>query len=259
MPTDLSILHKLRGHDTEITSIDWIQLNNYASSTVVAAAVRTKKVAKSRRKPEPIVDEGDMFDIYSFDDLQYEFGTISDVNPIQEEPKQHLSIQSNEGFDFVEACQSLKEDILRPNNPEADEADEVHQSEIPEFASDGSDQSDCHSDDFVAVNDSLRQLDLKDKADATPRIQSESDTILSIATASREPFVWIWDLNSGAALEKISFKTSQKASDIKFQGLTARWMDEKTIITNSPNGDLIRHTVSLTDKKYENPFHLPLS
>lgn len=31
-------------------------------------------------------------------------------------------------------------------------------------------------------------------------------------------------------------------------------MDEKTLITNSPNGDLIRHTVSLVDKKYEPSF-----
>lgn len=158
-----------------------------------------------------------MFDIYSFDDLHDEFGTISDVNPIPEEPKL-LSIQSSEGFDFVEACQSLKDDILRPNNPEADEETEVHKSEIPEFDSDDSHQSDCPSEDFVAVNDSLRQLDLKDRDDESPRIQSESETVLALATASREPFVWIWDLNSGAALEKISFKSSQKASDIKFQG-----------------------------------------
>lgn len=176
------------------------------------------KVAKSRRKPQPIVDHGDMFDIYSFDYLENEFGTLSNVNPIEEEPKPQISIQNNEGFDFVEACQSLKEDILRPNNPETDEENEVLQSEIPEFGEDGSDHSECRSEEFVDVNDTLRQLNLEDKDVQRSTIKSEADTILSIVTASREPFMWIWDLNSGAALEKITFKSSQKASDIKFQG-----------------------------------------
>lgn len=159
-----------------------------------------------------------MFDIYSFDYLENEFGTLTDVNPIQEEPKQQLSIQSNEGFDFVEACQSLKEDILRPANPETDEENEVHQSEIPDLGTDGSDQSDCRTEDYEDVNDTMRQLDLEDKNEELPKIKTDADTILSIVSASREPFMWIWDLNSGAALEKITFKSSQKASDIKFQG-----------------------------------------
>lgn len=284
----MSILHKLRGHDTEITSIDWIKLSNCTSSSncttsnctstdTSTVATRTKKVAKSqsRRKPQPIVDSGDMFDIHSFDYLENEFGTLSNVNRIQEEPKQHLNIQNNESFDFVEACQSLKEDILRPTNPEADEENEVHRSDIPEAGSDGSDRSDCRSEDFVDVNQSLRQLDLEDRDHKSPMNKPEADTILSVVTASREPFFWIWDLNSGAALEKISYKTSHKASDIKFQGrclvrisfpkclmssiyllpgLTAKWIDEKTIVTNSPNGDIRRHSVSFTDKKYENHF-----
>lgn len=176
-------------------------------------------VAKSRRKPQPIVDNGDMFDIYSFDYLENEFGVLTDINPVVEEPKQHVNVQNTEGFNFVEACQSLKEDILRPSNPETDENNEVHQTEIPECGtSDGSEQSDCRSEDFVDVNDTLRQLVLEDVASDSPRIKSQTDSILSIVTASREPFLWIWDLNSGAALEKIAFKSSQKASDIKFQG-----------------------------------------
>lgn len=157
-----------------------------------------------------------MFDIYSFDYLETEFGVLSDSNPIVEEPKPQVDIQNNEEFDFAEACQSLKEDILRPNKPEADEQNEVHQSEIPEaVTSDGSERS----EDFVDVNDTLRQLALEDGDHLeSPIIKSDSDSILSIVTASREPFLWIWDLNSGAALEKITFKSSQKASDIKFQG-----------------------------------------
>lgn len=272
--TDLSILHKLRGHDMEITSIDWIQLKNTASTP----AVRAKKVAKSRRKPEPIVDSGDMFDIYSFDYLENEFGTLSNVNPSQEEARLHMSTQNNEDFDFVEACQSLKEDILRPNNPENDDESEVQPSEIPEVGASGSDPSDCRSDEFVDVNDSLRQLDLTDRAIQSPRRQTDVDSVLSVVTASREPFMWIWNLNSGAALEKIPFKLPQKASEVKFQGmshgnivgglriqnieftfrlgLTARWMDEKTLVTNSPNGDLIKYAVSLTDNKYENQHFL---
>ncbi|XP_037035514.1 protein rigor mortis [Bradysia coprophila] len=242
--SDLSILHKLRGHDTEITSIDWIQLTNIASTP----ASRTKKVAKSRRKQVPIVDSGDMFDIYSFDYLENEFGTLSNVNPIQEESRLNVSTQQNEDFDFVEACQSLKEDILRPTKPEDDE-NEVQQSEIPEFDASGSDCSNSRSEEYVEVNDSLRQLDLADIDDHPPRIQTEVDSILSVVTASREPFMWIWNLNTGAALEKIPFKSSQKASEVKFQGLTARWVDEKTLITNSPNGDLIKYTVALTDNK----------
>lgn len=160
-----------------------------------------------------------MFDIYSFDYLENEFGTLSDVNSAknitQEEPRQSTSIQNNEGFDFVEACQSLKDDILRPNNPEGDEENEVHHSEIPELT-DGS--SDCDSQELVAVNDTIRQFDSEEGNEVSPKVQSDVDTTLCIVTASREPFVWIWDLDTGAALEKVTFKTSLKASDIKFQG-----------------------------------------
>lgn len=228
----MSILHKLRGHDTEITSIDWIKLtdsslpksslpkSSLANSSLANSPLpvsRPQKVAKSRQKPQPIVDTNDMFDIYSFDYLENEFGTLSNFNSAkntQEEPKQQLNIQNNEGFDFVEACQSLKEDILRPNNPEGDEENEVHHSEIPELCTDGS--SDCHSEEFVDFIEPVRPFNSEDADNKSPRIESYGT--LCIATASREPFVWIWDLNAGAALEQITFKSSQKASEVKFQG-----------------------------------------
>lgn len=181
-----------------------------------STGVRNKKVAKSRRKPQPIVDNGDMFDIYSFDHLENEFGTLSNVKNAQIEPQQ-LNIQNNEGFDFVEACQSLKEDMLRPKNEQSDEENEVHQSEIPTMSSNG---SECNSEEFVNDNETSRSRDMEDGDNGSGEIKSstDTDTTLCIATASREPFVWIWNLNVGAAFEKITFKLSQKSSDIKFQG-----------------------------------------
>ncbi|KAJ6642190.1 Protein rigor mortis, partial [Pseudolycoriella hygida] len=235
--SDLSVLHKLRGHDAEITSIDWIEFD-----TNPPVAERSKKVARSR-KPQPIVDSSDIFDIYSYDYLEDEFGTLRDVNPSIEEPKP-LIVASNENFDFVEACQNLKEDILRPKNPEDYEDDRSENSELRNETDESGD-----SDDDVDGNESVRQVDIEDKSDESPKSRCDSNSVLCIATASREPFVWIWDLNSGAALEKIKLKSSLKSSENKMQGLTVRFLDEKTLITNSPNGDLFKFSVSLTDKK----------
>lgn len=175
-----------------------------------------------------------MFDIHSFDYLEMEFGVLSNnVNIAKdnsyEEPKQQLTAQHNKEFDFVEACQSLKEDILRPINAEGDEDSEVHHSDIPTLGTD--DSSEGRSDDFVDVektessvvdvektDSSVVKIDSEDVGDEKSGIKSVADTTLCIVTASREPFMWIWDLNVGAALEKVAFKMSQKASDIKFHG-----------------------------------------
>lgn len=225
LPTDQSILHRFRGHDTEITSLDWIRFHNHSSTPATPAkpvrsatpvtpatpSDRTKIAARSRRKAQPIVDHGDMFDIHSYDYLENEFGTLSS-NTMSDVSKHQLSFHSNEDFDFVEACQSLKEDILRPPKPEGEEY-EVNKSEIPEFdGSDESDQSGYRSDEDVDVNDSLRPVELEGRTDA------EADTLLSVVSASQEPFVWIWNVKTGAAFDKISLRSPHKTSDVKLQG-----------------------------------------
>lgn len=106
-------LQKLRGHDSEIVSLQWTQLKptqpqndeNKAIAPSTAEMVektpstpivqkekasdetssttksKTKKGAAKkstvREAPKPIVDAGDMFDIHSYDYLEEEFGTVT--------------------------------------------------------------------------------------------------------------------------------------------------------------------------------------
>lgn len=87
----------------------------------------TKKTDGRREPPKAIVDAGDMFDIHSFDYLEDEFGAISagrrnvttrgqpnndDDDDDAVEPNEHnKSTTNNENFNFIEECQTLREQI----------------------------------------------------------------------------------------------------------------------------------------------------
>lgn len=88
----------------------------------------TKRINARREPPKPIVDAGDMFDIHSFDYLEEEFGTISstsrakargqsnndgnDEDDDADESNQHnKSAIDNENFNFIEECQTLRDQI----------------------------------------------------------------------------------------------------------------------------------------------------
>lgn len=106
----------------------------------------TKRANKNRRDaPKPIVDAGDMFDIHSFDYLEDEFGAISSNsrrnaparghsnknnddddnydNEQQAASERSKSITNNENFNFIEECQTLREQIRTGGDNQSDSDD----------------------------------------------------------------------------------------------------------------------------------------
>lgn len=106
----------------------------------------SKRVDKSRREaPKPIVDAGDMFDIHSFDYLEDEFGAISansrrtarargqpanniddeddDNDNDDERSSQNKNTVNNENFNFIEECQTLREQMRTGGDNQSDSDD----------------------------------------------------------------------------------------------------------------------------------------
>ncbi|XP_031640462.1 protein rigor mortis [Contarinia nasturtii] len=153
---ETTTLQKLRGHDSEIVSLQWtlikakprdkIKTNEIAFETPEKASYKkadampstskqkfnqkkTESKQKNREPPKPIVDAGDMFDIHSYDYLEEEFGTISSkvsgkVDDANENQK--VASPNNEHFNFVEECQTLREKIRAGNDSDSDESSEFN-------------------------------------------------------------------------------------------------------------------------------------
>lgn len=145
LSSELSVVHKLRSHDSEIVSLHWTfwkpsaaTQNNIVSGVterlskleVSNPKVKTPKSEKEkgREPPKPIVDAGDMFDIHSFDYLEEEFGTITESKKTREKFDKSIDEgaeddrnagKKNENFDFAEACQTLR-DQIRSNQSDSD-------------------------------------------------------------------------------------------------------------------------------------------
>lgn len=114
----LEIKFKLRGHDSEITCLGWTAFVVDQDPGTPGRSKNLKKKSKAPPKPAPADD--DCFDIYSFDHLEEEFGTFAPKAMEQESDQEELEstekLPANSNFDFIEACQSLKNDILLETN-----------------------------------------------------------------------------------------------------------------------------------------------
>lgn len=269
-----NMMLKLRGHDNRITSLDWMMFNinsneaetipkdEIEKSTPRIKVQASTKESRRRGKPQPIIDSSDVFDIYEFDDLAEEFGaaarpTLATIAK-EEEHKEIRSIQSNENFDFVEACQHLKEDIVQDavtsknadlddsiaaDNSEFQISTNVQQDEIilqdeiiSEFTKTPADLSsddsyvdvgdtttksvnDVTLDEIIINNDTSVDTNSNDNLPEWRQRNTEPLYIPCIASASSEPFIWIWNSEDGVALHKIELKRSQKSPANKQQGI----------------------------------------
>lgn len=150
------ILQKLRAHDTDIVSMEWMLVTSTAnaaaekpiekqevvqndtpkkvplkekceqpSSARKTVKARGKEVKQTNREPpKPIVDFDDMFDMHTYDYLEEEFGTISQPAKSQKESKDIEAPKptaTNANFDFAEACQSLRDQIKKANQSESED------------------------------------------------------------------------------------------------------------------------------------------
>lgn len=228
----------MRGHDTEIVSLDWI------------------------KAPQTPVEEEDLFGLYTNNDTENEFGVIKesrnnrtfDMDEPTGDKAMHEVIESmnEQSFDFAEACQALKQDIVakkedRPQK-EVDFADVIESQKNVEKA---------HSDSFSEVSEApSRDNDFKsvENDDQPPSFSATNSTktddplddLILLLSAASEPRVWIWDSQKGCALEKIQLPSGSKG--FRVRTFAAKWLNPFNIITNDQNGSLSHWDIEYRDE-----------
>lgn len=245
--TDMTITHTMRGHDTEIRSLDWI------------------------KAPQTPVEEEDLFGLYSCNDTENEFGVIKerrndrtfDMDAPSGDKAMHEAIESmnEEAFDFAEACQALKQDIIAGKDDDKS-PEKVKDPEYFDFAGVvGSQKSikKADSDSFSETSEApSRDNDFKsieNGVDNTIAVTNSSkfegimddDLILLLSTAA-EPRVWIWDSQKGCALDKIQLPTGGSKHSFKVKSFVAKWLNPFSIITNDQNGALCLWDIEYRDE-----------
>uniref|UniRef100_A0A182Q7I2 WD repeat-containing protein 55 homolog n=1 Tax=Anopheles farauti TaxID=69004 RepID=A0A182Q7I2_9DIPT len=260
----MAILHSLRGHDKEIVSIEcmtvpvfdksgWRKQGKIKDGTEDGAESGKKKIPdrpkkQARQKTLPVPDESDFFDIYDFNESQEKFGTIIDREAKDDSREQFREkTKTVEGFNFLEACENLKEDILKAaTRREEDDEDEnddgtVERSHIV--------QEDFNTDDENELDDceKLRDYVVVDKEqEDNPDLdvdEDETERKLILVSGSRENTIWFWDYDTGLPIDKIVVPcvANARLCDTLFTNVV--WLDESHIVANNSNGQVIEWKV----------------
>uniref|UniRef100_A0A182SWX3 Gem-associated protein 5 first beta-propeller domain-containing protein n=1 Tax=Anopheles maculatus TaxID=74869 RepID=A0A182SWX3_9DIPT len=213
----MAILHTLRGHDKEIVSVACMRVpvlkktvwrredktldckeGDTGSATKSVVQNRPKKQA--RKKGQVVAEESDCFDIYDFNESLEEFGTIVDRESLDDKNDQFREkTKTGEGFNFLEACENLKEDILKAANRRDEEEENDETGERSAIA-----QAEFNTDDENELDDCEKLRDYvvvgNDDGEANAELNEEHDEVdykLILVSGSRENIVWFWDYETG--------------------------------------------------------------
>uniref|UniRef100_A0A182MVR0 Uncharacterized protein n=1 Tax=Anopheles culicifacies TaxID=139723 RepID=A0A182MVR0_9DIPT len=261
----MAILHSLRAHDKEIVSIACMSVpvlkkkawrrqdktNNCKEDVTgsTSKSVQNRPKKQARKKTVPIADEPDCFDIYDFNESIEEFGTIIDRETTDEKRDQFREkAKTVEGFNFLEACENLKEDILKAANRRDEDEDEIADSSAlapEEFNTDDENElDDCEKlRDYVVVGneDHVADEEVDDE-------QDELECKLILVSGSRENVLWFWDYDSGLPIDKITVPSNANARLCDTAFTTAVWIDESHVVANNSNGQVIEWKVEFKFK-----------
>ncbi|XP_050072568.1 protein rigor mortis [Anopheles maculipalpis] len=267
----MAVLHSLRGHDKEIVSISCMSVpvlkqtvwrkesKAIGGKEEAATGSATKSVGKNRPKKQArkkaavVAEESDCFDIYDFNESLEEFGTIVDRESLDDKRDEFREkAKTVEGFNFLEACENLKEDILkaasrREDEEEDDEALERSALAQGEFNTDDENElDDCEKlRDYVVVgDDDAREVNVE-----TDEEDDKVDYKLILVSGSRENIVWFWDYETGLPIDKIVVPSISTARLCDTSFTNAVWLDESYIVANNANGQVIEWKVEF---KYKN-------
>lgn len=195
---------------------------------------------KHREPPKAIVDADDMFDMFSYDYEQPEFGVMPkqsknrqtknagnddtvDLDDTVHIEKQQNADASNANFDFVEACQTLRTQIESAKNEEADddaETSAVNMSDIDGMQMPHSDKSLDALSIQSTIGSSHNQSELAELEEVIHNLKISDDadkaehTTVYLASGSVESCVCIWDIHTGRIVDKIQFKASHNRPPI---------------------------------------------
>ena len=199
------------------------------------------KKCNRRDAPKAIVDLDDIFDVHSYDYLEEEFGTLSRPKTTieEEEVVNKETVPNNENFNFVEACQTLKEDITGNVKDEESDSepryDAVNLSDIRrakvnvgDLTAEISNLDISAGEETISVseNDGPNLDDLADSVSTENTFVESEDAAVGgnterpanetkngkvyLASGSQESFVIIWDTETGSVSQRIQLKTHGK-------------------------------------------------
>lgn len=201
----------------------------------------SEKKPRRREAPKPIVDAGDMFDIHSYDYLEEEFGTISSITRSVDSyaDKPADDHKSNENFNFVEECQTLRERIRAGNQSDSDESvnqfvretavgisdiqnmmasrSPIHDgsidvsvssdspAELDEFSNRSTIGSSHNTTEIAELEDVIKDLNINEK------MVDKSFSTVYLASGAQESCVVVWNTQTGAISDRIELKSQGKS------------------------------------------------
>lgn len=186
---NMTLKYSFRGHNYEITSIVW--MGNISS------------------EEDNAVDNDDCFDVYNDDHFRDDFGTMKPKSRGRDDflvggvDNVAPPASSSNDFNFVEACQSLKEDLLRKKKNEgtplrATQPDREECQRVDLENTDGSLSSGFSNESNASSSIEIRfeKIDLDDCED------------LSLVTLDQHMNIWVWDVKLNCAKGNFRIKPS---------------------------------------------------
>lgn len=251
----MEISAKLRCHDAEISSLDWMYLTTKKPKEV-------SKAVDSKSSLEHLIastDTSDIFDIY-VENGEPEFGVYEkEVQTCSDDEESNVAdfqekIVSNSNFNYLEACRDLKTVILSEENDRDDRTKGTYEENKDQYgmknqinpSCDESLASNASSRTPVLTEESLNYLDecqrMKDFAGISNEGTPQLDEIPVLASGSREPVAWIWDIKERTAFCKIKWHPKTKQS-LPNPFTNVLWVDESTLLITDGNGDLNEYKI----------------
>ncbi|XP_055634618.1 protein rigor mortis [Toxorhynchites rutilus septentrionalis] len=186
----------------------------------------------------------DIFDIYDYNENDEEFGTIVDRETSSMDRKDTFrdKVHTTEGFNFLEACQNLKQDIIKANQePDAEDLpDDVEQPQ------------DCNTDEENELDEAEKLRDFiivdKDESQVDPPEEAQEDEgrlMTVLLSGSRENVLYFWDYESGVVIDKLYLPNSHTSKRL-CPGIftTAVWLNPRKVIANNVSGHVFEWSVS---------------
>lgn len=257
----MEVVARFRGHDAEISSLDWMYLSMKQSAEASKSADRKSSLENLIAS----TDTSDIFDIYDVENGEPEFGVYggeaencsddeeSNVAELQEK------IVSNSNFNYLEACRDLKTVMLSDENANGDSSKGTYDDNKDQYgmkndvnpSCDESLASNASSRTPVLTEESLNYLDecqrMKDFLTAPKEEIAQLDEVAVLASGSREATVWLWDIKEGAAFGKIQWHPKTRPA-LPSPFTNVLWVDQSTLLITDGNGDLNEHKVHLDAK-----------
>lgn len=253
----MDVLRNMRGHDTEIVSIDWKQVRVRPEQANVSWRREERPKKEARKKDSKLsakpattpadADTSDIFDIYDYDDSKEEFGTIVDRETSNYDQRDRFrdKVHATPGFNFLEECQNLKKDLdearqREKEQPADDTAEDAERAR--EINTDDENELDEAEKfrDFIIVDEEGKE-DVKPEHD-----DEEGETRMILVTGSRENVIFFWDHETGVAVDKIMLSSNQHSNKRLFPGIfiTVAWVNPSKIVANNVSGHVYEWNLS---------------